>query len=146
MYTKLHRHLLYSQASQHIYKLEAGDLNMVSRCDEETGKLVMNKYLGWEIGVVIAITTATFAFGFNFIFLIVVTIRQTLRPSGLGTLVEGDCAKIDWINKISHGVVNIMRTVSVKLFFWDTALTTGLSDSYFSIKPLYATAYFPNSS
>ena len=73
---------------------------MVSRCDEETGTLVMNKYLGWETGVVIAITTATFVFGFNIIFLIVVTIRQRPRPSGLGTLVEGDCAEIDWINKI----------------------------------------------
>ncbi|KAF2790633.1 hypothetical protein K505DRAFT_340267 [Melanomma pulvis-pyrius CBS 109.77] len=68
---------------------------------------------GWETDVVIAIITAILVFNFNFIFLVVAARRQKPRLSGLGTLFEGDCVKVDWVNKISHGVINGMSTVLI---------------------------------
>ncbi|KAF1961574.1 hypothetical protein CC80DRAFT_391766, partial [Byssothecium circinans] len=34
---------------------------------------------------------------------------------GLGTLLEGSCTRIDWANKIAHGVINILSTLLLSL-------------------------------
>lgn len=68
------------------------------------------RYPGWQAGVVIGIVVATIVFTLNFLFLIL-AVRVHWGSDGLGTLVEGDCTKLNRWNKMAHGFINIMSTV-----------------------------------
>lgn len=67
---------------------------------------------GWEYGVVWATIVGIGVLNSNVIFLIVAMTKNKPRPNGLGTLLEGGCSKVDWGNKVAHGVINVLSTVS----------------------------------
>jgi hypothetical protein len=67
--------------------------------------------------VVFAIILATCALVGNMVFLIVVTIRHKPGPSGLGTLREGVCKQVDLNNKVAHGFINVISTVSESIAY-----------------------------
>jgi hypothetical protein len=66
---------------------------------------------GWELGVVGAVGVAAFTLSLNLWFLVAISTKHKPRSNGLGTLDEGDCQKLDSVNKVLHGVINILSTV-----------------------------------
>jgi hypothetical protein len=69
---------------------------------------------GWELGVAAAIGVAMFTLNLNFWFLVIVRVKHKPQTNGLGTLWEGNCEKIEWANKVAHGIINILSTVGLK--------------------------------
>lgn len=66
---------------------------------------------GWELGVVTAIGVGIFTLSVNLWFLVAVRVRFEPRSNGLGTLWVGNCTSIEWVNKVLHGIINILSTV-----------------------------------
>lgn len=73
------------------------------------------KFPVWEIWIVMAAFMAMSAMVANIIFLIVATSLHRWQPNGLGLLLEDNCKKVDWANKLAHGFINAMSTVSLKV-------------------------------
>ena len=72
-----------------------------------------SKFPAWQAGVVAAIFVGALALIFNLLFLILATRKHKPGLNGLGTLLEGDCKRIDKWNKIAHGFINVMSTVKM---------------------------------
>jgi hypothetical protein len=74
---------------------------------------------GWELGVVAAIAVGIFTLSVNLSFLVAVRVRFRTRSNGLGTLWVGDCTSIERVNKVLHGIINILSTVrAVQCFLY----------------------------
>ena len=72
---------------------------------------------GWELGVIAAIVVAFATLLLHIAFIVAVKIKFKPQPNGLGTLWEGDCDAVDWVNKIVHGVINALSAVSATHVF-----------------------------
>lgn len=66
----------------------------------------------WKAGVVTAIVIATLTLVLNTAFLIWAIRKDSPGPNGLGTLFKGDCEQIGNWNKVGHGIINVISTVS----------------------------------
>lgn len=72
---------------------------------------MLSETLGKEI--IAAISIAIFAAIFNIIFLAGAVLKDKPGSNGLGTVLEGNCKRLDWWNKIAHGFINVTSSASV---------------------------------
>lgn len=103
------------------------------------------KFPGWELGVAAAIFLASCALIFNVVFLIVAASLRKPGPNGLGTLLEQECTKVDWGNKIAHGFINVISTVRLEGLISFILKTDKRIASYHTVELLHAIACIANS-
>ncbi|CAI6267609.1 unnamed protein product [Periconia digitata] len=68
---------------------------------------------GWELGVVAAIVVAFASLVLHIVFVVAVSIKFKPRSNGLGTLWEGNCNAVDWVNKVVHGLINLLSAILI---------------------------------